>query len=79
VYLLCLTENQDFLKLVFEAASALGTVGLSLGITSQLTLVGKLIITGLMFVGRLGPLTLGLALLRERPEATTERVVDLAV
>jgi len=46
----------------FEAASALGTVGLSTGITASLTTVGKLIIIAVMLIGRLGPLTLLAAL-----------------
>lgn len=61
VYCLCLTERFSFIELCFEAASALGTVGLSMGITSGLTVAGKLIITLTMFFGRIGPLTLGLA------------------
>jgi len=62
VFLLTLTERQDYLKIVFEAASALGTVGLSMGITSALTFSGKLIITVLMFFGRVGPLTIGMSI-----------------
>jgi trk system potassium uptake protein TrkH len=50
---------EDYL---FEVFSAFGTVGLSTGATRQLTLAGKLIITALMYIGRLGPLTLGLSL-----------------
>jgi len=46
----------DFISLAFEAASALGTVGLSLGATPHLTPAGKVIIILLMFLGRLGPL-----------------------
>jgi len=46
----------------FETASALGTVGLSTGITGSLTTVGKLIIIAVMLIGRLGPLTLLAAL-----------------
>jgi trk system potassium uptake protein TrkH len=61
VFLLSWTERQDYLKIMFEAASALGTVGLSMGITGALTCAGKLIITALMFLGRVGPLTLGMA------------------
>lgn len=53
--------GKDFLSLLFETVSAFGTVGLSLGITSSLTLVGKLVISALMFIGRVGPLTLVLA------------------
>lgn len=50
-----------FLELLFEATSAFGTVGLSMGVTSGLTFASKLVIVGLMFTGRLGPLTLALA------------------
>jgi len=59
---LCTTENAAFLKILFEATSAFGTVGLSMGLTGELTLAGKLTIIFLMFVGRLGPLTLTYAL-----------------
>lgn len=53
--------GKDFLSLLFETVSAFGTVGLSLGITGSLTVVGKLVISALMFIGRVGPLTLVLA------------------
>ena len=43
---------------MFETASALGTVGLTTGVTGSLTTMGKLIIIMVMLVGRLGPLTL---------------------
>ena len=63
IFILCLTESASFLDLSFEAVSALGTVGLSTGITNDLTDMGKLILTATMFIGRIGPLTLGLAFL----------------
>lgn len=44
------------MDLFFEAVSAFGTVGLSTGITPKLTIIGKSIITSLMFIGRLGPI-----------------------
>ena len=47
---------------MFEAGSALGTVGLTTGITGSLTTMGKLIIIVVMLIGRLGPLTLLAAL-----------------
>jgi trk system potassium uptake protein TrkH len=47
---------------LFEAASALGTVGLTTGITPSLTIVGKLTIIAMMLIGRLGPMTLLAAL-----------------
>jgi trk system potassium uptake protein TrkH len=63
---LTITEHDcscDLLDLAFEAASALGTVGLSTGITASLTTGGKWIIIITMLIGRLGPLTLLTALL----------------
>ena len=48
--------------MAFEALSAFGTVGLSMGVTGELTGGGKLILAVLMFVGRLGPLTLALGI-----------------
>ena len=61
--LLCVAQPAEkFMTLFFEACSACGTVGLSTGITKRLGLFGKLIVTFGMFVGRIGPLTLLLAL-----------------
>lgn len=57
-----LEPNQSFLSLFFEVISASGTVGLSLGITPFLSTAGKLAISMLMFTGRIGPLTLILAI-----------------
>jgi trk system potassium uptake protein TrkH len=51
-----------FLELLFEVVSAFGTVGLSTGLTSGLSAAGKFIIILAMFVGRLGPLTIALAI-----------------
>jgi trk system potassium uptake protein len=56
-----------FLALMFEAVSAFGTVGLSTGITPSLSAAGKLVLVALMFAGRVGPLTLVLAV-GPRPE-----------
>ncbi len=54
--------DKSFLSLFFEVVSAFGTVGLSLGITPFLTILGKMTIIILMFVGRVGPMTLVLAI-----------------
>lgn len=51
-------SNFSFMDIMFEAGSALGTVGLTTGITPLLTTAGKLIIITVMLIGRLGPLTL---------------------
>lgn len=56
------TEDVAFLRILFEVTSGFGTVGLSMGLTPQLTLVGKILIVFMMFLGRLGPLTLAYAL-----------------
>lgn len=60
--MLSITESQPFLKLLFEATSAFGTVGLSTGITPALTTSGKFWLILTMFAGRVGPVTLALAL-----------------
>ena len=51
-------ENLPVLTCLFEAASAIGTVGLSLGITPQLSSISHLLLIALMFFGRVGGLTL---------------------
>ncbi len=56
-----------FFELFFEVVSAFGTVGLSTGVTGGLTLAGKIILTIVMFVGRLGPLVIAMAV--SRPSA----------
>jgi trk system potassium uptake protein len=66
---LLLLELTDFRldEVFFEVVSAFATVGLSTGITADLPALGKIVLTILMFVGRLGPITLASALaLRER-------------
>ncbi|MGB3467152.1 MAG: potassium transporter TrkG [Cyclobacteriaceae bacterium] len=81
-FLLAFTEaDATFDKILFEVASALGTVGLSSGLTGELSNWGKVLISVLMFTGRVGVLTFGFALLR-RKNATDEKPLpkdDLAV
>ncbi len=68
------SENQDFLRLMFEVASAAGTVGLSTGNGGTLSLsalfsdFGKCVIMATMFLGRLGPLAIGLFAIRTHEE-----------
>lgn len=57
IFLLTITEDAVFLDVIFEVISALGTVGLSRGLTSNLTDMGKVMIIVMMVIGRLGPLT----------------------
>ncbi len=73
--LLTMTEQAsgtDMMDLLFEAASALGTVGLSTGVTGELTTAGKWVIMAAMLVGRLGPLSLLAALSAGSPPARYE-------
>ncbi|MDG6099901.1 Ktr system potassium transporter B [Alteromonas sp. ZYF713] len=58
IFILSITEEADFIDIIFEAVSALGTVGLSRGLTGELSDAGGIVIIFLMFIGRLGPLTI---------------------
>lgn len=64
VFVICLAEggNVSFESVIFEVISALSTVGLSLGITPYLGIASKLVLIVAMFVGRVGALTLTVAL-----------------
>ncbi|RKD20920.1 trk system potassium uptake protein TrkH [Caminicella sporogenes DSM 14501] len=67
--ILSITEKDcSFIGIFFEAVSAFGTVGLSLGVTSTLSKLGKIIIAITMFFGRVGPLTVLLALAQRKKE-----------
>jgi trk system potassium uptake protein TrkH len=57
--LLAVFEQKDFLDVLFETVSAFGTVGLSTGLTPDLSTSGRVLLTLLMFIGRIGPLTIG--------------------
>lgn len=59
IFMLTIGNAVGFLPLVFEAASAFGTVGLSMGATGELDGWGRGVIMALMFLGRVGPLVLG--------------------
>jgi trk system potassium uptake protein TrkH len=75
-----LTGRGRLVDRAFEAVSALGTVGLSTGLTRDLADPARLLIVAAMFVGRLGPLTLVLALtararpVSHRPAVETMRI-----
>lgn len=65
---LAITEEStgyNFLDLLYETVSAFGTVGLSRGITPSLSNAGKLVLSVLMFIGRVGPMTVAFALLKQ--------------
>ncbi|EYE89438.1 V-type sodium ATP synthase subunit J [Fervidicella metallireducens AeB] len=62
VMILSVTEAATPIEIVYEAVSAFGTVGLTLGLTTRLTTIGKIIIVFTMYIGRVGPLTFALAI-----------------
>lgn len=68
-FVLALTEGAALMPILFEVCSAVGTVGLSLGITTSLSVPGQLIIAAAMFLGRVGPLTLAFALAYNKKSA----------
>ncbi|MBS4803985.1 MAG: TrkH family potassium uptake protein [Clostridium sp.] len=59
----------SFIDLLYEATSALGTVGLTLGLTPKLSSIGKVLIMIMMYLGRVGPLTVMLALTRKKKKS----------
>lgn len=62
-FLLTITEKGAEMSMIaFETVSAFGTVGMSAGLTMELSPMGKILITIMMFIGRLGPLTMAFAL-----------------
>jgi Trk-type K+ transport system membrane component len=62
-----LLTGEDLDRALFETVSAFATVGLSTGITGSLPEAAQIVLVVMMFLGRIGPLTLGSAIaLRER-------------
>lgn len=74
--ILAITESFDFTDTFFETVSAFATVGLSTGVTPELTVGGRLVIIATMFVGRLGPLTLVLALAARSERRVLRRATE---
>lgn len=80
VMILSITESHPLISIIVEVASAFGTTGLSMGITGDLSTVGKLIIAALMFIGRVGMLyTLMLLVPKEKQDRgylyPTEKII----
>jgi len=78
-WLVLVIEGTEFLPTLFEVASAVGTVGLSVGdgagrsFCAGFSDTGKLLIAGCMFIGRLGPLTIGIAVLQSESQQRFKR------
>ena len=58
LFILSMSENTDFINLIFEVFSAFATVGLSAGLTPSLTDIGKIVVIMLMYIGRIGPISM---------------------
>ncbi len=74
--IICMVENITLTETLFECFSALGTVGLSLGITTQIGLTSKIILTLLMLIGRVGIPTILTAIIFKRKEDNIRRPVE---
>lgn len=72
IFILTVTEELPFLPLAFETVSAFATVGLSTGITASFSAAGKLILIFLMFIGRVGPLTILTAAGKKQSDDTVD-------
>ena len=78
--ILMVSEAMPLVPAVFEITSAFGTVGLSLNVTPELSPFGKLLVVGVMFLGRVGPVTLILALsARQKPRHYAYPREELAI
>lgn len=69
-------RGSEFSQILFETGSAFGTVRLSAGLTEDLTPVGCILITVMMFIGRLGPLTIVFALAMAKNEHNKIRYAE---
>jgi trk system potassium uptake protein TrkH len=76
---LMLIEDQPFLFLLFEAVSALGTVGVSVNLTPELSRISQVVLMILMFVGRIGPITILLSLSRKSKKTTDKLYAKTAI
>jgi trk system potassium uptake protein len=74
--ILSITESFHSINILFETASAFGTVGLTTGITPELSVTGKAVLIVVMFMGRLGPLTLIMSLARNKQISKYRYPVD---
>lgn len=68
VFILTLSENLTFMEILFEVVSAFGTVGLSMSVTPKLSDLGKEVIIFIMFLGKVGPLTLLFSIARPQKQ-----------
>ena len=73
---ICATSGVDFADSLYEAVSAIGTVGLSANVTSRLSLLAKIMIMVFMYFGRVGVLTLSMGFLKKKPAGEKYRYAN---
>ena len=78
IFLLTAIEPFGLKDICFEVVSAMGTVGLTTGITGSLSVTGKFIVCAVMFAGRIGPITLAMAFKMRRNNKKMENMRELA-
>lgn len=75
IMVLSITETVALENIIFEVFSAFGTVGLTAGLTPSLSIVGKIVIMILMYIGRIGPITIIITLSRKSHSLKANHVV----
>ena len=75
LFILSMTESFSFMVLVFEAISAITTAGMSMGVTLHFSDLGKIVILILMFIGRVGPITIALSLFRSKIKHKSSEII----
>ena len=80
-YLILLESNPALspLGLLFESVSAIATVGVSMDLTPNLNTLGRLVIMSLMFIGRVGPITVLLSLMTKKEKHVSYAPTDISV
>lgn len=73
VFFICYMETENMRDIIYESISAISTVGISTGITPDFTIVSKLFIAGLMYTGRIGGMTIVLAIAENSHKVKLER------
>lgn len=73
VFFICYMETENMRDIIYESISAISTVGISTGITPDFTIVSKLFIAGLMYTGRIGGMTIVLAIAEKSNKVKLER------
>lgn len=68
IFILTITENAPFVHIMYEVLSAFGTVGLTMGLTYKLSVIGKIVLIFIMVLGKVGPLTLMYSLAKPQKE-----------